>query len=123
VTQAGLPDFTLLKPNPVHALALLQACLGEPIQDAIAAAVRLWQGEADPAPWEKLSGARMVVFEDAAKGLVCAEKARDLLRHYGIRIHLKKIGISQEPAKIRALEGLADRVIPDLNQVDWHKDF
>ncbi len=123
VTQMGIPDFTLLKPNPVHALALLQACLGQPILEAIATAVRLWQGDPNLNPWKKLAGTRVVVFEDAAKGLVCGENAQALLARRGIQIHLEKIGVSQQPAKIRALRGLADRVIPDLNQVDWERDF
>jgi len=112
-------DHTFLKPNPVHALALLQLCIGLPPVSALKAAVDLWRGDSDRSNWVFLENASVTIFEDAVKGLQCGIAARDLLKKQGISINLQRIGVTYNHIKRKALEGIADIVIPEINQFDW----
>ncbi len=119
VTLFDQPDHLLLKPHPVHALALMQICLGMSRVDALKAAFQLWQGQGDITVWEKLTGARVLIFEDAAKGLTAGIQAKALLEKKGIPIQLEKLGVSDHPAKIKALASLSDQILPNLNHFNW----
>jgi len=119
VTQRSLPDHTYLKPNPVHTLGLLQMILGEQPETALSRAALLADGQGDRADWEALEGARVVIYEDAAKGLQSGIAAREKLAAIGIRIDLKLIGVTDHSTKHRALEGLADEIIPAIHHLDW----
>jgi hypothetical protein len=50
-TQCQLPDHTFLKPNPVHALALVQMCKGETAPKALRSAYDLWRGKGKREGW------------------------------------------------------------------------
>ncbi|HEY9122117.1 MAG TPA: hypothetical protein VIM80_03890, partial [Brevefilum sp.] len=119
VTQCALPDHTFLKPNPVHALALMQMCLGEPLENGLKLAYDLWRGEGNRGDWVKFKGSQVTIFEDAVKGLESGKAARTLLASLDIDINLQLIGISYHPIKKRELEKIADHVYPDIDRVDW----
>ncbi len=118
-----LPAHTFLKPNPVHALALIQACLGHPLRDALEMAASLWRGESPREDWSMLHGAKMAVFEDSAKGLRSVNDACLLLADLGVHITPTLVGVTDNPVKREPLEDLADNVIEDINQVHWFENF
>ncbi len=118
-TQRGLPDHTFFKPNPVHSLALMQLCWGEKMFDALHMAYDLWQGEGNREHWAKFNNAKVIVFEDAVKGLQSVRSAQALLAREKVNIELKLIGVSAKAIKRAKLEKIADCVYADINQVDW----
>jgi hypothetical protein len=119
VTQCQIPDHVLLKPNPVHALALMQICFGEPVNKALSLAYDLWRGVGHRNDWLKLNHAEILIFEDARKGFESGQTAKALLDQQKIDIDLQLIGISQNPIKRAALQELADQVFSDINEVVW----
>jgi len=118
-TQCQLPDHTFLKPNPVHALALMRMCWGEPTPTALRLAYDLWRGEGKREDWEKFNHSQVDVFEDAVKGLQAGKSAQVLMERIGIDIDLMLIGISNNPIKKRELKKIANDVFLDINQVEW----
>jgi len=114
-----IPGHTFLKPNPVHALALMQMCLGHSIEDSLNKAYALWQGEKAAADWQDFADARLVVFEDSAKGLLSGKAAYNLLSELGIITKWTLFGVSRNNFKVSALAEVADRVISDINEVEW----
>jgi hypothetical protein len=121
VTQRQLPDYTFLKPNPVHTLALLQMCWGKPTITALKLAFDLWEGEGRGEDWGNFSDSQMVIFEDAVKGLQSGRAAQALLANIGINIELTLIGVSSNPIKRGELVKIADNVYPDINHINWLK--
>jgi len=119
VTQCGLPEHMLFKPNPVHALGLMQLCWGLPMPDALNWAYELWQGAGDRQDWIKFDDSEVVIFEDSVKGLQSGKSAQALLARHSIDLALKLIGISANPIKQAELEKIADYVVADINQIDW----
>jgi beta-phosphoglucomutase-like phosphatase (HAD superfamily) len=109
----------LFKPNPVHALGLMQLCWGLPVLDALNAAYELWQGAGDRQDWIKFDDSEVVIFEDSVKGLQSGKSAQALLARHSIDLALKLIGISANPIKQAELEKIADYVVADINQIDW----
>jgi len=120
-TQCQLPEHTFLKPNPVHALALMQMCYGEPAQNALNMAYDLWRGEGKREDWDMFNGSQVTIFEDAVKGLQAGIAARVLLASENVKIELRLIGVSSNLIKKGELEKIADRVYLDINQVDWKR--
>jgi len=121
VNQHKIPDFTFLKPNPVHALALLQMAMGVPPIKALDIAADLWLGESGENEWVFMNNARVTIFEDAAKGLRCGIAAKKLLANIGIGIDLNLIGVTQNPIKYRALQNIADRVVSGIKDIQWNE--
>jgi len=119
VSQCQLPDYTFLKPNPVHALALMQLCLGLPIEDALVKAYDLWRGGGNRGDWVKFDDSKVVVFEDSVKGLQSVRSAQALLDREKVKIDIKLIGVSANSIKRAELEKITDWVYTDINQVDW----
>jgi len=119
VSQCALPDHTFLKPNPVHALALMQMCLGESAENGLKLAYDLWRGEGIRGDWVKFNNCQVTIFEDAVKGLQSGKAARTLLASVNVDVDMHLIGISNHPIKKRELEKIADHVYPDVNQVGW----
>ena len=120
-THSDLPDHTFLKPNPVHALALMQMCYGEPAQNALNMAYDLWRGEGKREDWDMFNGSQVTIFEDAVKGLQAGIAARVLLASENVKIELRLIGVSSNLIKKGELEKITDRVYLDINQVDWKR--
>lgn len=120
VSQCQLPEHILLKPNPVHALALMQMCYAKPVSEALQLAYHLWKGWGDKKDWMKLNNATVIIFEDAVKGLEAGLNARSLLAKNLIDLDLKLIGISDNPIKKSALERVADQVFANINEIDWN---
>jgi hypothetical protein len=118
-TQLGLPDYSLLKPNPVHTLALLQMCLGCSRNEALDKAVSLWREEAAIADWQALQRSAITIFEDSAKGLYSGIEARDLLKKIGIDCRLNLIGVTNNPIKRKALKNVSDSILPNINHFEW----
>jgi len=118
-TQCKLPEHTFYKPNPVHALALMQLCLGLPAEDALMKAHELWQGEGIRENWVKFGDSKVVVFEDSVKGLQSVRSAQALLALENIHIEVNLIGVSTNPIKRAELQKIADCVYTDINQVEW----
>ena len=117
--QCGLPDHTFYKPNPIHALALMQLCWGLSVEDALIKAYELWQGEGNRGDWVTFDDSEVVVFEDSVKGLQSVRSAQALLAREKVKINIKLIGVSANPIKRAELEKIADWVYTDINQVDW----
>lgn len=120
-TQYQLPDYTFLKPNPVHALALLQMCIGHSARQALDLAANLWHQKHVPEEWAFMHNARVTIFEDAAKGLRCGIAAKELLATIGIDIDLNLIGVTQNSIKRKALQGIADRVVTGIENLNWNE--
>lgn len=118
-TQCDLPDHLFLKPNPIHALGLMQMCYGEPIKKALSLAYDLWRGLGDRKDWEKFNQTTVYVFEDAVKGFDSGKNAKQLLAQKQIDIDLRLIGVSKSPIKEAALQSFADQTFSDINQIDW----
>lgn len=123
VNNCKLPDHALLKPNPVHALTLLQRCLGQPLTTALERAVSLWYGQANFEDWQSLSHAKIIVFEDSSKGMQSACEARTLLDELGVRIEVKLVGVSHNPIKLAAFDSISHYNITSINQIDWFDIF
>lgn len=112
--QRGFDEQALLKPSPAHALAALRLALGEPLEAALEAAAALALDGRDDGGWGPLDRARVLVFEDAAKGLTSAARAADLLERCGVRAALDLRGVASDPAKAAALRQAGGRVFADL---------
>ncbi|HSB89841.1 MAG TPA: hypothetical protein VLD63_07450 [Anaerolineales bacterium] len=110
----GLPSNAYLKPSPVHILAGLRACVDGDVEDALAAAHTLVTAGETADLWVPFQGARVAVFEDAAKGMRGALAARETLAAIGVDVDLKLYGIAQSPEKSRALESLGARVFDTI---------
>jgi hypothetical protein len=122
VNELGLPAYSLLKPNPVHALSVLRRCIEEDTIQALKISSELWRGTAAVKDWMSFNNASITVYEDSAKGLLSARAAQSLLANLGIDVDLKLIGVSQIPVKIDALEEIADKVINSINETTWPDD-
>jgi len=120
-TKMDNAEHTLLKPNPIHALASLRMCLGESTFEAIDRSVKLWQGTGNRSDWNNFAQSKVVVFEDSTKGLLSAVAARELLLEIGISLELELIGVSANPIKSAALDKVADQVFREINDVNWDR--
>ena len=118
-SKSALPQHTFLKPNPVHALGLMQICLGHDIEEALGKAIALWERQDNKADWESFDGAKVFIFEDSIKGLQSGLSAKSLLGALGIMINLNLIGVTESPIKKKALLKIADQVIPTINHFNW----
>lgn len=115
----SLPQHTFLKPNPVHALSLMQLCIGQKTKEAIQRSVALWKGQAQKSHWKPFEGANVSIFEDSVKGLQSGLAAKSLLETLDININLNLIGVTNNLIKKKALLEIADEVIPTINQTQW----
>ena len=118
-THCSLAGHLLLKPNPIHCLALLQMCAGIPVTQALELSCDLWRGRGDVGDWVQFDGSQVYIFEDAVKGLKAGMNARGLLAEEQIDIDLRLIGISSSPIKRAALAEVADQVYSDINEIEW----
>lgn len=119
VNHCQLPDHTLLKPNPVHTLTLLQRCLGLSMIDSLQSAANLWRGSGVVSDWKPLENANIVIFEDSVKGLMSGQSACDLITKLGIKLNLTLVGISTNPIKVSALNQVRALIFDHINQIDW----
>lgn len=120
-TKCNLPQHTFLKPHPVHALGLIQMCLGHKVTEALSRSVALCHGHASKSSWERLQGATVLIFEDSVKGLESGIAAKSLLDALDLEIHLKLIGVTENSIKKKALLGVADEIIPTINDFSWNR--
>jgi hypothetical protein len=118
-TQSSLPEHSLLKPNSVHVLALLQICLGKSPSKAIHSAFLLWRDKTNRNQWQVLQGANVIIFEDSLKGLQSGIAAKSILRDVHIDINLELIGVTDSLIKKQALMNVADRIISSVDQYQW----
>jgi phosphoglycolate phosphatase-like HAD superfamily hydrolase len=118
-TRCHGDEHQFLKPNPVHALALLQMCSGLNAENALKKAVELHNGNPSNEDWKPFGGVKVVIFEDSAKGLQSGIGAKTLLSSLGIRIELSLIGVTRNAIKHQALEPFAHRIIPSINEIKW----
>jgi hypothetical protein len=121
VTHCHLREHTFLKPNPVHALALMQMCMGEDRTRALRLAYDLWRGEGEREDWTQLDGAKVIIFEDAVKGFESGDTARELLQEVNVQIDTEFIGVSQNTIKKQKLSGFTERVYEGINEVAWEE--
>jgi hypothetical protein len=111
--QHHLLPHTYLKPSAVHSLAAMRRALGDPVEIAVERAAALSeQGQADNG-WRNLEGAKVIAFDDAAKGIRSAVAAQHVLEQNGIRVELRRIGVSPHALKARALQQAGARVYPN----------
>jgi hypothetical protein len=115
----NLPDYPLIKPNPVHALSVLQSCLGRSPIDALQISVALWQGKGHRSDWDGLDGSRIVIFEDSTKGLIAAQESLKLLDMLGLQIDLRMVGVSTNAIKLNALKQITNHCIENINDIQW----
>lgn len=121
VNHCQLPDHALLKPNPVHTLALLQLCLGRSLADSLQASVALWQGSGFFSDWEAFDNAKIIIFEDSVKGLLSGKAACKLINKLGFEIDLTLIGVAQNLIKLSALDQVSTCNVDNINQINWFK--
>jgi len=114
-----LANHTFLKPNPIHALALMAMCTGTSIMPALENALALSTGNGNRNNWSKLNNTRVIIFEDSTKGMISGLRAKELLSQVDIEINLKLIGVSSQLVKRYALQTVADIVYSDINEFDW----
>jgi beta-phosphoglucomutase-like phosphatase (HAD superfamily) len=108
--KRGLQMDALLKPSPVHALAAMRCALGEHVELALQSAVSLVLDGIGEEGWSVLNGARVVVFEDAAKGLQSGYAAQEVLKKQGITIDLGLRGVSPDENKAHSLRAAGAQV-------------
>jgi phosphoglycolate phosphatase-like HAD superfamily hydrolase len=89
---SGLDIQAYLKPSPVHVLAAVRLALGDEVDRAVEAAVRMSEGRAVDPAWQSLDGSRLILFEDAPKGHSSAQAAAVLLRRSGLSVQLEPYG-------------------------------
>lgn len=118
--QCNLSPHTLLKPNPVHVLGLLQMCLGQSPITALQRAVEFWRGELNTSAWQSLHQGKVIIFEDSIKGLQSGLSAKSLLERMGIVIEIKLIGVTENTIKKKSLLTIADEVIESVNLYQWN---
>lgn len=118
-TKCKGDDHQLLKPNPVHALALLQMCLGVELEPAIEKSISLTNGVGTLSDWSCLAGVNVTIFEDSTKGLTSGIQAKELLSGLGIEINLSLIGVSDNDIKRQALRPIADLLLSNINEFTW----
>ena len=118
-TQLHVPDYSLFKPHPLHALGLLQLILGRPVENALQIGQALVTGSGNPADWNALNGARITVIEDTFKGLACGVAAQKALATVGVQTDLNLIGITNHPEKRQALAEYTDWIVEDINAIPW----
>ncbi len=118
-TQQSLPDYTFLKPNPVHALALLALVTGSQIKQALDNAASLLMGNGIKKNWSQLNQINVVILEDSIKGLLSGLKAKEMLTQIGIDIKLDLVGISKNTVKRQALKTITDSIYSEINDFDF----
>jgi hypothetical protein len=118
-TQLHIPDYSLFKPHPLHALGLLQLILGQPVEAALQIGQALVEGKADASDWEALNGSKITVIEDSFKGLACGLAAQKALTEIGVQTDLKLIGITDHTEKREALAAYTDWIVKDINEIAW----
>lgn len=121
--QSNLSDYTLLKPHPVHALAVMQCCLGHSVAEALEIAYTFWQEEQLSSHWNSLAGSRIAVFEDSAKGLISAISACKVLNQRGLDVGLITVGVSKNPIKLLSLTPYSSITVENINQIQWNSLF
>ena len=105
------------KPHPIHALAAMQAAVGQPIKESMNLALDLIKGgQSKVDDWKVLSGATLFVIEDSKGGLESVKSACQLLGDIGIPIELYLIGVSTQEDKIKSLLEITDQIYADINQ-------
>ncbi len=117
-----LPEYELLKPNPVHALGLILKTLGQTTRSALDSAFRIWHVEGQKEVWQSLNNNKMIIIEDSVNGLACGQAAQNLLEKNGVQVGLTKVGISNDPNKRKALATQTDMIMTDINDINW-QDF
>lgn len=115
----NMPDYSLVKPNPIHALTVILCCLGRSPIDALQISVALWQEKGQRSDWNDLDGSQLVIFEDSTKGLISAQESSKLLAKLGIHINLKLVGVSTNAIKLNALKKITTHYIENINDIQW----
>jgi hypothetical protein len=116
--QDQVPVRSYNKPNPVHALAAMQAALGQDIKTSLRNAVNITSETQDfwrLNDWLALNGAAVYVFEDTLGGMISAQDAAKILSNMDVIIDLKLIGIGQQPDKANSILEISDQVYSDIN--------
>ncbi len=116
LAQINNQEDRFYKPHPIHALAAMQAAVGQPIKESMQLALDLFKdGQSKIDDWKILSGARLFAVEDSKGGLESVKDACQLLGEYGIQIELHLIGVSTQEDKIKSLHEITDQVYADIN--------
>jgi hypothetical protein len=111
----GKNTQAFLKPSPVHALAALQLALDEDLKTALLNAANLVENRSSDSSWERLNNAQVWAFEDTSGGLISALAAQSILGMHGIKLSVTPFGISDDPAKILALQRTGAEIAPEIN--------
>ncbi len=110
----GQDPQRLCKPAAFHALAAMLHALGVPLEEALHhAAALVLRGCCAPV-WQRLDGAQVTVFEDTTTGVFSLLAARDMLAAHGIRLEVRAVGLTADPAKGCALTAAGAMVFPAL---------
>jgi hypothetical protein len=116
--QDRVPARSYNKPSPVHALAALQAAIGQDIRTSLMNATDITtqlRNSQKISDWLALNGATVYVFEDSLGGMESAQSAAKILSNEGVSVEMKLIGIGHQPDKIESLLDLVDQVYRDIN--------
>jgi hypothetical protein len=112
--QTGRDVEELKKPACAHALAVILAAGGWPIEDSLLYAARATEGMRFE-DLKHLDNSRITVFEDTSGGMVAIEEAGKLLAQSGLRIGIYKIGVTDDKEKRTVLERMGAFVYGDIN--------
>lgn len=96
---------------------------GETVQNALDKAYDAWLGKGKQSEWNFLDGSTIWVFEDSAKGLLSCRSACEIMNQLDISVSPALIGVTDDPIKRKALEGIADTIIQNINLFDWDSVF
>jgi hypothetical protein len=117
--QMNLPPYSLMKPNPVHALSVMRMSTGENVLTSLEKSAKLWSIGKTDSSWGMYDKAYVTVFEDSVKGLQSAKNAQERLSRSNINIDISLVGVSDHPIKIKALRKFTDKIISNINMADW----
>jgi hypothetical protein len=112
--KLGVTVAEVKKPAAAHALAALLAAGGwtlERSMDYLAYGLAAMRQE--DLNW--LDGSTVTVVEDTISGLLALQAAAALLEAFGVSITVHAVGVTSDPAKAAALEGMGAWVYEDVN--------
>jgi hypothetical protein len=113
--KTGYPVELIQKPSWKHALAAIITGCGRRLQAHLSYFESV---PADPgfSGLQFLNESTITVFEDTPGGIVSMQETANLLADQGVQITVEKIGITNEPAKKKALSEQGARIYADINQ-------
>ena len=112
--KTGRGVESLRKPSWVHALAVILAASGWKVEESLLYAAQ----KPEVIKFEDLKfldNSTFTVFEDTSGGMLAVEAAGKLLTQLGLRIDVRKVGVTADAGKQASLAALGAKVYADIN--------